>query len=76
MDRDRNYLNLGRQGDLSCSTGMWPFGEAVSVRDAYDDLLVRIEQTRTKPCYNCKGSGKVSGQQCTACHGTGSVPSA
>jgi DnaJ-class molecular chaperone len=76
MDYERGYMNLGRQGWLSCAVGTWPGGEAAGVRDAYDDMIRHRNYATTKVCYNCHGSGKVSGQECTRCHGSGSVPAA
>lgn len=68
--------NLGRQDLLTSTAGTWPGGELLNVRAAYDELLTRQAGTKTKTCYNCHGSGKVGGKQCTACGGSGSVPSA
>jgi RecJ-like exonuclease len=78
VDHIWDYKNTGRQGPLSSSAGMWPMGEPLSVRAAYDALLTRRleDGTKTKVCYNCRGQGKVNGQQCTACNGSGSVPAA
>jgi DnaJ-class molecular chaperone len=68
--------NLGRQGPASCATGTWPYGEGLDIRNAYDEMLRRTDDATTKVCYNCRGTGKSGGKQCTACNGSGSVPAA
>ncbi len=72
---DRDYKNLGRQGTLSCTVGMWPLGESTAIRRLYDAKM-RQAGTKTKPCYICKGMGRVDGKRCDACNGTGSLPTA
>lgn len=77
--------NLGRQGPAARTPGMWPDGEPANLRALYDSIL-RVGHTAprdaittagtTKICYNCRGTGKSGGKQCTACSGTGSVPAA
>jgi RecJ-like exonuclease len=78
VDYHRDYKNLGRQGPPTISVGMWPMGEPLSIRAAYDALMARRleDGTKTKVCYNCRGKGKVNGEECTACQGSGSVPAA
>lgn len=66
--------HLGRMGIASINPGMYPNGEPYNIRDAYDAMIQWGKKTKT--CYNCGGSGKKGGKQCTACHGSGSVPAA